>query len=99
MEYAIDAFQRSILFWDVMNQRGNQYREHAAETVPHVLDYKAELVVDGRTLERPVNYALVRVVPPRESRSIPSCGPLLSLIRAPGMGPALAASKRTAKSA
>jgi len=64
MEYAIDAFQRSVLFWDVMRQRGNQYREHMAETVPHVLDYKAELVIDGRTLERPVNYALVRIVPP-----------------------------------
>jgi hypothetical protein len=25
------------LFWDVMRQRGNQYREHLAETVPHVL--------------------------------------------------------------
>jgi Protein of unknown function (DUF3141) len=64
MEYATDAFQRSVLFWDVMRQRGNQYREHMAETVPHVLDYKAELVIDGRTLERPVNYLLVRVVPP-----------------------------------
>jgi len=64
MEYAIDAAQRSVLFWDVMRQRGNQYREHMAETAPHVLDYKVELVVDGRTLERPVNYGLVRVVPP-----------------------------------
>ena len=30
-EYAVDAAQRSILFWDVMRQRGNQYREHLAE--------------------------------------------------------------------
>jgi pimeloyl-ACP methyl ester carboxylesterase len=35
-----------------------------AETVPHVLDYEVELVVDGRTLDRPVNYALARVIPP-----------------------------------
>jgi pimeloyl-ACP methyl ester carboxylesterase len=63
-EYAVDAAQRSILFWDVMRQRGNQYREHLAETAPHVLDYKVELVVDGRQLDRPVNYCLVRVVPP-----------------------------------
>ena len=47
MEYMIDAAQRSVLFWDVMRQRGNQYREHMAETAPHVLDYKVELVVDG----------------------------------------------------
>jgi hypothetical protein len=35
-----------------------------AEAAPHVLDFKAELVVDGRLFERPVNYCLVRIVPP-----------------------------------
>ena len=61
-EYTVDAAQRTILFWGVMRQRGNQYRAHMAETAPHVLDFKAELVVDGRLLERPVNYCLVRIV-------------------------------------
>src|SRR5246127_273727 len=65
LEYMIDATQRSVLFWDVMRQRGGQYREHLAETVPHVLDYAVELVMDGRTLQRPVNYCLVRIVPPK----------------------------------
>src|SRR5437016_1361719 len=65
MEYMIDAAQRSVLFWDVMRQRGNQYREHLAETAPHVLNYEVELVIDGRTLKRPVNYALARVIPPK----------------------------------
>jgi Protein of unknown function (DUF3141) len=64
MEFMIDTAQRSVLFWDVMRQRGNQYREHLAETAPHVLEYEVELVMDGRTLERPVNYVLARVVPP-----------------------------------
>jgi hypothetical protein len=64
LEYMVDAGQRSVLFMDVMRQRGNQYREHMAEKVPHVLDYSAELVIDGRTLKRPVNYLLVRIVPP-----------------------------------
>ena len=64
VEYLIDAGQRSVLFCDVLRQRGNQYREHLTETVPHVLDYQVELVVDGRTLGRPVNYALARVLPP-----------------------------------
>jgi pimeloyl-ACP methyl ester carboxylesterase len=63
-EYMTDVAQRSILFCDVMRQRSSQYREHLAETVPHVLDYEAELVMDGRMLERPVNYLLVRIVPP-----------------------------------
>src|SRR5215831_19005501 len=64
-EYLVDAAQRSILFWDVMRQRGNQYREHLAEVAPNVLSYAAELVVDGRTLDRPVNYGLVRIIPPK----------------------------------
>ena len=64
IEYLTDAAQRTVLFCDVMRQRGNQYREHLAQTAPHVLNYEAELIVDGRTLARPVNYGLVRIVPP-----------------------------------
>ena len=45
-EYTVDAVQRSVLFADVMRQRGNQYLEHLTEKVPHVLDYAAELVLD-----------------------------------------------------
>jgi hypothetical protein len=40
MDYMVDAAQRTVLFWDVMRQRGNQYREHLAETVPHVLELR-----------------------------------------------------------
>src|SRR5579864_5674785 len=65
MEYLIDATQRGILFWDVIRQRGNAYRDHLAETAPHVLEYAMELIIDGRTLSRPVNYGLVRVIPPQ----------------------------------
>ena len=63
-EYLRDAWQRSVLFLDVLRQRGNTYRERQQETAPHVLDFDAELVLDGRTLARPVNYALVRIAPP-----------------------------------
>src|SRR5215469_5766611 len=63
-EYLIDSGQRSVLFMDVMRRRGEQYREHLSETVPHVLNYQVELVADGRNLKRPVNYGLVRVKPP-----------------------------------
>jgi pimeloyl-ACP methyl ester carboxylesterase len=63
-EYLVDAEQRSVLFLDVMRRRGEQYREHLSETVPHVLDYEIELVAEGRSLKRPVNYGLVRIKPP-----------------------------------
>ncbi|MGB9369881.1 MAG: DUF3141 domain-containing protein [Xanthobacteraceae bacterium] len=60
-----DAAERTILFWDVMRQRGNQFKAQQEQTVPHVLEYAAELVLDGRNFERPVNYLLVRIIPPQ----------------------------------
>src|SRR3982075_1218996 len=62
-EYLVDTAQRSVLFLDVMRQRGVQYREHLAETAPHVLNYAVDLIIDGRKLERPVNYGRGRVAP------------------------------------
>src|SRR3974390_1638801 len=64
IEYLIDAVQRGVLFMDTMRQRGNQYLEQSAKLAPHVLEFELEVVLDGRTLERPVNYILVRIVPP-----------------------------------
>ena len=64
MGYLADARQRAILFLDVMRQRSAQSAAHNAEAVPNVLDFRAELVCDGRRLERPVNYLLVRILPP-----------------------------------
>ena len=66
--YGIDAWQRCVLYADVMRERGNQYRTHLAERAPNVLDFEMELVLDGRTLPRPVNYGLVRIVPPADLR-------------------------------
>lgn len=65
VEYMMDAGQRSVLFLDVLRRRGDQYREHIAQTAPHVLQYAAELIIDGRKLDEPVNYALVRIIPPK----------------------------------
>jgi pimeloyl-ACP methyl ester carboxylesterase len=66
MEYMVDTGQRTVLFLDIMRQRGDQYREHIAETAPNVLNYAVELIMDGRKLERPVNYVLVRIIPPKD---------------------------------
>ncbi len=88
-EYFVDAAQRCILFWDVMRQRGNQYRQHLAETVPHVLDYKAEVVVDGRRLDRPVNYGLVRIVPPAGVEIDPMQRPFVIVDPRAGHGPGI----------
>ncbi len=63
--YTVDNWQRNILFWDVLRQRGNQYLEHASKPVQHVLAYDFELVMDGRDQPRPCNYGLVRIKAPK----------------------------------
>src|SRR5215472_8477221 len=88
-DYAIDAVQRTVLFWDVMRQRGNQYRQHLAETVPNVLTYEAELIIDGRTLKRPVNYGLVRIVPPKGVMVDPRRRPFVIVDPRAGHGPGI----------
>src|SRR4051794_11661758 len=62
--YAIDFAQRSVLFWDTMRKRGNQFLERERQGLPPGLHFDYEMVLDGRSLDRPVNYALVRILPP-----------------------------------
>src|SRR5262249_36033441 len=89
IEYMVDAAQRSVLFWDVMRQRVNQYRQHLAEAVPNVLDYEVELVVSGKTLGRPVNYGLVRVIPPAGVDIDPTRRPFVIVDPRAGHGPGI----------
>jgi len=63
--YAVDSAQRSILFLDTLRQRGNAYHEHTEAGSPPLLHFEHEMVLDARTFERPVNYALVSIVPPK----------------------------------
>ena len=64
MAYAVDATQRNVLFWDTMRRAGNTFVEHERAGCPPVLVFEWDMVVDGRTLDRPCNYALVRIRPP-----------------------------------
>lgn len=88
-EYLTDAWQRTILYLDVMRQRAAQYEAHVAEAVPNVLDYKAELVLDGRTLDRPVNYLLTRIVPPEGVAIDPRKRPFVVVDPRAGHGPGI----------
>jgi Protein of unknown function (DUF3141) len=92
-EYWIDAWQRSILLLDVLRQRGNNSIEHNARTVPNVLNFAAELVLDGRTLPRPVNYGLVRIVPPSGVAINPTKRPFIVFDPRAGHGPGIGGMK------
>jgi pimeloyl-ACP methyl ester carboxylesterase len=64
LEYANDSAQRCILFLDTLCQRGEAVIAREKEAFAPVLAFDYDLIVDGRKLERPVNYALVRIHPP-----------------------------------
>jgi hypothetical protein len=93
-EYWLDAWQRSILFLDVLRERGNRYFERTASEVPHVLDFETELVRDGRTLARPVNYLLVQIVPPEGVKTDPTKPPFIVVDPRAGHGPGIGGMKQ-----
>ena len=88
-EYAVDAWQRSILYADVRRQRGNQYLEHLQEQTPNVLDFASEVIMSGLELPRPVNYGLVRILPPADAPADPKKRPFVVVDPRAGHGPGI----------
>jgi pimeloyl-ACP methyl ester carboxylesterase len=93
LDYWIDAWQRSILLLDVLRQRGNNSIEHNARKAPNVLSFEAELVLDGRSLPRPVNYGLVRIIPPRGTSTDQNKRPFIVFDPRAGHGPGIGGMK------
>jgi pimeloyl-ACP methyl ester carboxylesterase len=87
--YWVDAWQRNLLFLDVMRQRSERYAEHAAKQAPHVLKFECDLVLDGRKLQKPVNYALVRIRPPHGVTIDPKKRPFVVVDPRAGHGPGI----------
>ncbi len=88
-DYWVDACQRGALFLDVLQKRGNRYQEHLAKTAPHVLKFSFSLVMDGRRLPRPVNYVLVRMIPPDDTEIDPRKRPFVVVDPRAGHGPGI----------
>lgn len=98
-EYAVDAWQRGVLYADVMRQRGNQYHQHMAKRAPNVLSMEYELVLDGREFPARSTTACYASRRPRASKPTRSSAPSWWSTRAPATAPASAASSRKARSA
>jgi pimeloyl-ACP methyl ester carboxylesterase len=87
--YAIDTAQRSMLFLDTLRQRGNAYHEHEAAGRPPLLHFDCEMVLDARSFAKPVNYALVRIVPPQGVTVDPLRRPYVIIDPRAGHGPGI----------
>ncbi len=87
--YAVDASQRTVLFWDTVRQRGNAFIAHVQAGLPPVLHFDYEMVVDGRALPSAVNYALVRITPPAGVIVDPDKRPYIIIDPRAGHGPGI----------
>ncbi|MGM0857018.1 MAG: DUF3141 domain-containing protein [Pseudomonadota bacterium] len=88
-DYWRDSVERSVLYLDVMRERGNQYLAHMEQTKPSVLGFETEVLVDGRTLPQPTNYELLRVIPPEGVETDPLSRPFVVVDPRAGHGPGI----------
>jgi pimeloyl-ACP methyl ester carboxylesterase len=92
--YATDFAQRAVLFGDILRERGNNYIEHVKEGKPPLLAFKWEIISDGRTFDRPVNYALIRILPPEGVKIDDTKRPFMIVDPRAGHGPGLGGFKK-----
>jgi len=96
-EYLVDSWQRTILTLDAFRKRGNQSLEHKKSGKPPVLSFNYELVMDGRTLERPVNYQLLKITPPAGVTFDPKARPYMVFDPRAGHGPGIGGFKEASQ--
>ncbi len=61
LRYQIDRWQRSLMLLDTFRERANNMLAHETAGMPPPLHFEYETILDGRLLERPANYALLRI--------------------------------------
>lgn len=88
-DYWLDYSQRSLLFLDTLRQRGNNYLEHVKAGQPPLLHFDYEVVLDARNFETPVNYMLLRIIPPAGLEIDPLSRPYIVIDPRAGHGPGI----------
>jgi len=88
-EYSVDLAQRAILFWDTLRERGDNFIAHEKAGKPPLLHFEYEIVLDARQFEQPVNYALVRIIPPKGVTVDPTRRPYVIIDPRAGHGPGI----------
>jgi hypothetical protein len=86
-DYSGDARQRAVLFLDLLRQRGDVEIEISSRPLATVLSFGHEILLDGRSLPRPINYLLSRIVPPPAVPTDPNKRPVVVVDPRAGQGP------------
>lgn len=96
--YQVDLMQRSVLFLDILRQRGDNMLLHERAGLPALLDFDHEVVLDARQFAEPANYALLRIVGPKRGDAVRASGsprrPLIVFDPRAGHGPGIGGFKR-----
>jgi len=87
--YMIDALQRSVLFVDLLRRRGNEEIEITSRPTATVLRFDHEVVMTGRSLARPINYSLLRILPTPGRATDPRKRPVVVVDPRAGQGPGI----------
>lgn len=97
-DYAIDYWQRQLLFLDTLRERANNMLEHERAGLPPLLDFKYETLLDARQFARPANYALLRITEAGEDCWVdcvdPNKPPVIVIDPRAGHGPGIGGFKR-----
>lgn len=89
-DYWRDACERSILYWDVLHDRGADYLKHVQSGKPPVLVFDYKIILDGRSLPDPANYALAAILPPAGCPATnPALRPFVVIDPRAGHGPGI----------
>ena len=94
LAYAQDSYARSILFLDILRQRGDIFLEHEAANAPPVLIYDYDVVVDVADLPRPSNYVLLKIKAPESVETLEWKRPYVIIDPRAGHGPGIGGFKK-----
>ncbi len=93
-EYALDVPHRAVLFADILRKRGNHFLEIVQNGQPPVLTFDYRIVMDGRSLERPVNHDLAMILPKNGETLDMEKRPVVVIDPRAGHGPGIGGSKQ-----
>ncbi len=88
-DYIVDAGERGVLLMDILRERGNEQADMASRPLATVLTFGHEILMSGKSLRRPINYSLARVIPPQGARIDAKKRPVVVVDPRAGQGPGI----------
>jgi len=85
--YLVDSAERAVLFWDVLRKHGNTFLQNTERGGSPVLIFDHDVLIDGRALDRPCNYALMSIRAPQGVTIDPAKRPVVVVDPRAGHGP------------